>query len=117
MSRREKRLVYSTESEPEPKEEPVRLPPNPAAAIPTRQLDTPVRVFLERKGRGGKSVSVIKGVRSPAAGQQALLKVLKARLGTGGTLKEDAIEIQGDHRDKIVAILQELGYAAKKAGG
>jgi translation initiation factor 1 len=93
------------------------LPANPALAIKTRQLNTPVRVYLERAGRGGKSVSVIKGVMSPAAGKEALLKLLKTRLGTGGALKGDEIEIQGDHRPKIVDILNELGYQAKSAGG
>ncbi|MCB0142928.1 MAG: hypothetical protein KDE50_23720, partial [Caldilineaceae bacterium] len=48
---------------------------------------------------------------------QALLKLLKNKLGTGGALKDDNVEIQGDHRDKIVELLKELGYQAKKAGG
>ena len=51
------------------------------------------------------------------AGKQALLKLLKTKLGTGGTLKDDTIEIQGDHRDQIVEILTGLGYKAKKSGG
>lgn len=51
------------------------------------------------------------------AGKEALLKLLKTRLGTGGTLKEDVIEIQGDRRDQIVEILTALGYKAKKSGG
>lgn len=93
------------------------LPANPAAPIPTRQLDTPVRVGLERKGRGGKTVSVITGVMSPDKGKQALLKLLKSKLGTGGARKDDQLEIQGDHRDAIVELLNELGYKAKKAGG
>jgi translation initiation factor 1 len=93
------------------------LPANPAAPLRTRQQNIPVLVALERKGRGGKSVSVIKQVMSPPAGKQALLKLLKTRLGTGGTLKDEEIEIQGDHRDAIVAVLKELGYQAKKAGG
>lgn len=74
-------------------------------------------VGIERKGRGGKTVSVVSGVMSHEAGKQALLKLLKTRLGTGGTLKDDAIEIQGDHRDQIVEILMGLGYKAKKSGG
>lgn len=112
------KTVYSTDPEPEaaPKSV-VRLPANPAAAIPTRQLNTPVRVWLEKNGRGGKTVSVIKGIMSPPAGKEALVKLLKTRLGTGGAVKEDDVEIQGDHREKIVAILNELGYKAKSAGG
>ena len=76
-----------------------------------------VRVRRETKGRGGKTVSVIKGVVSPPNGKKALLKELKHKLGTGGAVKGDDIEIQGDHRDKIVPMLRELGYEAKAAGG
>lgn len=112
-----RRVVFSTDPEPETPEEPVQLPANPAAPIRTRQLNTPVLVTLERKGRGGKSVSVIKQVMSPPRGKQALLKLLKNKLGTGGTLKGDDLEIQGDHRDAIVDLLKELGYQAKRAGG
>ncbi len=112
-----RRTVYSTDPTPEPEQAEPVLPANPAAPLRTRQLNTPVLVALERKGRGGKSVSVVKQVMSPPKGKQALLKLLKTRLGTGGTLKGDEIEIQGDHRDAIVDILKELGYQAKKAGG
>jgi translation initiation factor 1 len=111
------RLVYSTDPEPEAAATPVPLPGNPAAPIRSRQQNTPVLVMLDRKGRGGKSVSVIKQVMSPPAGKEALLKLIKTKLGTGGTVKEDDIEIQGDHRDTILAILKELGYQAKRAGG
>ena len=95
----------------------MQLPANPAAPIRSLQQNTAVLVALERKGRGGKSVSVVKQVMSPRAGKEALLKLLKTKLGTGGTLKDDDIEIQGDHRDTIVTILKELGYQAKRAGG
>lgn len=112
-----RRVVFSTDPEPETPEAPEQLPPNPAAPIRTRQRNTPVLVTLERKGRGGKSVTVIKQVKSPPKGKQALLKQLKNKLGTGGTLKDDDLEIQGDHRDAIVDMLKELGYQAKRAGG
>lgn len=92
-------------------------PKNPAAAVPALQGSTPVRVGRERKGRGGKTVSVITGVMSREAGRQALLKLLKNKLGTGGALENDTIIIQGDHRERIVEILNELGYKAKVAGG
>lgn len=118
MTDRTRKVVYSTEL---PAQSPAKpTPPAPgnlAAAIPTRQLNNPVRVYLERAGRGGKSVSVIKGVMSPAHGKEALVKLLKTKLGTGGALKGENIEIQGDHREKIVALLNELGYQAKRAGG
>lgn len=112
-----RRIVFSTDPEPVPPAEEVKLPPNPAAPVRSRQLNTPVLVMLDRKGRGGKSVSVIKQVLSPPAGKEALLKLLKTKLGTGGTIKDGDIEIQGDHRDTIVAILKDLGYQAKRAGG
>ena len=117
MAADSKRTVYSTDPEPErpaPKE---ARPANLAAPFPMRQQNNPVRVYLERKGRGGKTVSVIKGVLSPPHGKQALVKLLKNKLGTGGAVKEDDVEIQGDHRDKLVDLLNELGYQAKKAGG
>ena len=112
-----RRLVFSTDPEPVDAAPAVQLPANPAAPIRSRQLNTPVLVWLDRKGRGGKTVSVIKQVMSPNAGKEALLKLLKNKLGTGGTLKDGDIEIQGDHRDAIVQILKELGYQAKRAGG
>jgi translation initiation factor 1 len=112
-----RRIVFSTDPEPVTPAAPVQLPANPAAPVRSRQQNTPVLVWLDRKGRGGKSVSVIKQVMSPAAGKEALLKLLKTKLGTGGTIKDGNIEIQGDHRDTIVALLKELGYQAKRAGG
>ena len=112
-----RRIVFSTDPEPVTPAQEEKLPPNPAGPVRARQLNTPVLVFLDRKGRGGKSVSVIKQVMSPAAGKEALLKLLKTRLGTGGTIKDGNIEIQGDHRDTILGILKELGYQAKRAGG
>ena len=112
-----RRTVFSTDPEPVTPTPEAQLPANPAAPMRTRQQNTPVLVWLDRKGRGGKTVSVIKQVMSHPAGKEALLKLLKTRLGTGGTLKDGDIEIQGDHRDAIVAILKELGYQAKRAGG
>lgn len=113
-----RRVVFSTDPEPvDATPAQAALPANPAAPVRSRQLNTPVLVTLEKKGRGGKSVSVVKQVMSPPAGKEALLKLLKTKLGTGGTLKDDDIEIQGDHRDAIVAMLRELGYQAKRAGG
>lgn len=116
MAKRDSKLVYSTDPDPEPEEEPAPLPKDPAAPFAI-QGSNPVRVHLERKGRRGKTVSVLKGVMSPAVGKQALLKHLKSNLGTGGAVKGDNLEIQGDHRDRIVEMLEALGYKAKKAGG
>jgi translation initiation factor 1 len=114
-----KRVVYSTDPEDEPRTATplANQGTNPAAPLTTRQKNQPVIVGIERKGRGGKTVSIVTGVMSHPAGKEALLKLLKTRLGTGGTLKDDVIEIQGDRRDDIVAILTGLGYKAKKSGG
>ena len=111
-----RRLAYSTDPQPEVAKPPVQMPRNPAAPFAI-QGSQPVYVRLERKGRGGKTVSLVEGVVSPAVGKEALLKHLKNALGTGGALKEGILEIQGDHRDKIVEILTGLGYKPKKAGG
>lgn len=121
----DRRIVYSTGSEDSrsvanrssSKSSAIRAPENPAGPWPSIQGREVVRVHRERKGRGGKTVSIITGVKSPAAGQRALLKLLKTTLGTGGTLEEAALVIQGDHRERIVEILKELGYTAKVAGG
>ena len=119
MAESKSRIVYSTDPEPEqPKAAPAMDPAvNPAAPVKSKQLNTPVRVSLEKQGRGGKSVSVIRGVMSPPHGKEALLKLLKTKLGSGGAIKGDDIEIQGDKRNRIVEILNELGYKAKSAGG
>lgn len=87
--------------------------------------DQPVRVRRESGGRGGKTVTVAAGFarRSPATTDLAdLLKSLKGKLGTGGTLGTDkaggpTIELQGDHRDRLVELLRTLGYPAKPSGG
>lgn len=76
-----------------------------------------VRVHRERKGRGGKTVSLIVGVPGPDARRLDLLKQLKHKLGAGGALEGDSIVVQGDHRDRLVEILNEMGYKAKAAGG
>ncbi|MBX3011976.1 MAG: hypothetical protein KF832_10745 [Caldilineaceae bacterium] len=112
-----RRVAYSTDPTPEPPPQVEAAPRNLAAPFPTRQRNQPVRVYVERKGRGGKTVSVIKGVMSPPHGKDALVKLLKTKLGTGGAVKDEDLEIQGDHRDAIVTVLTELGYSAKRAGG
>ena len=75
-----------------------------------------VRVRRESKGRGGKTVSVITGVPVKEAVLVALAGELKRRCGSGGTVKDGAIEIQGDHCDLLIAELSRRGYAVKRAG-
>jgi translation initiation factor 1 len=74
-------------------------------------------IRLEKKGRGGKTVTVILNLQLTAGDLKSLGKHLKRACGTGGTVKDGNIEIQGDHREKVAAALAELGYKSKFAGG
>ncbi len=74
-------------------------------------------VRLDRKGRGGKSVTVIDGLQVSVIDSEKLLKHLKAKLGTGGTVKNGSLEIQGDHCDMVMAELTRIGYKPKRSGG
>ena len=77
-----------------------------------------VRVWLDRKRRGGKAVTVVKGIQKTNTHLKDIAKKLKAACGVGGTAKDGEILIQGDHRDKVLKILIEAGYTqAKLAGG
>jgi translation initiation factor 1 len=76
-----------------------------------------VRVGREVKGRAGKGVTTVTGLPLGPADIEALATGLKKRCGSGGTVRDGIIEIQGDHRDAIVAELAKLGWPAKKSGG
>lgn len=76
-----------------------------------------VRVGRETKGRKGKGVTVVTGVPHRGEALEELAARLKKRCGSGGSVRDGVIEIQGDHRDALVAELGRLGYAAKRAGG
>lgn len=78
---------------------------------------TVVRVGRETKGRGGKGVTIITDLPLDENGLTELATKLKTRLGTGGTVKDGRIEIQGDQRDRIIAELEGMGYRTKRAGG
>jgi predicted translation initiation factor SUI1 len=78
---------------------------------------TVVRVGRETKGRGGKGVTVISDLPLEETSLAELATKLKTRLGTGGTVKDGRIEIQGDQRDRIVLELEGMGYRVKRAGG
>jgi translation initiation factor 1 len=84
---------------------------------PAPNKSTVVRVGRETKGRGGKGVTIISDLPLDETGLTELATKLKTRLGTGGTVKDGRIEIQGDHRDRLVAELEGMGYRVKKAGG
>ncbi len=83
----------------------------------TPRGDGKVRVERSVKGRKGKGVSLISGLPLGNAELKQLAKKLKQKCGTGGTVKNGVVEIQGDHRDFLVEELNKLGYKAKKAGG
>ena len=77
----------------------------------------PVYIHRETKGRGGKPVSLVKNLLLPKSELKALAKKLKQSCGSGGTVKDGVIEIQGEHRKKIADVLEKLGYKTKIAGG
>jgi translation initiation factor 1 len=82
--------------------------------LPAAQQD--LRIWLDRKG-GGKVITIVKGFIGKSADLDALGKQLKATCGSGGTVKDEEIQIQGDHREKVIAWLLSKNYKAKKAGG
>ncbi len=112
-------LVYSTEAG--------RMCPTcrkPLAQCVCRRVSRPlpagdgvVRVQRESKGRGGKTVTVVKGVPLSEAGLVALGKQLRAACGSGGTAKDGVIEVQGDHVERVMDALRAQGYSVKRAGG
>ncbi|QSP94669.1 translation initiation factor Sui1 [Marinobacter salinisoli] len=79
--------------------------------------DGVVRVSRETKGRKGKGVTLVTGIPMDDKELKAYAKVLKAKCGTGGTVKDGVVEIQGDQRDILVPLLQQKGWTVKRSGG
>ena len=109
------RLVYSTDDGDrrgvgEPKQRTTK-----ARSGPELPNDGVVRVFREKGNRSGKVVTVVRGL--PSAEMQAVASDLKRHCGAGGAVKDGALEIQGDHREKAAARLEARGYRVKLAGG
>jgi translation initiation factor 1 len=122
----ESRIVYSTDGRqrqdlrtPEPERPPRadRRPLRPAKQPPSVPADGIVRIFRERGGRGGKVVSVIRGLPERGEALERLAGELKRQCGAGGAVKERAVEVQGDHRERLARLLAERGYTVKLAGG
>ena len=105
-------LVYSTEHGDLRKRQPSAPP---GLTLPRSQQIA----FIQRtsKGRGGKVVTLVKNLHLSPDDNKALTKHLKQTCGSGGTLKDGVIEIQGEHRETIAEALQHLGYKTKMAGG
>ncbi len=74
-------------------------------------------IQASRKGRKGKTVTVVSGFQLSSQSLQSLSKKLKNQCGSGGTVKDGSIEIQGDHRPRIQSFLNDLGYKTKISGG
>ncbi len=112
-------LVYSTDAG---RMCPVcRRPIASCACAATRRAvpagDGIVRVSREVKGRGGKAVTMVKGLDLEPADLVKLAQQLKAACGSGGAVKDGVIEVQGEHRDRIVELLTAQGHKVKRAGG
>ena len=88
-----------------------------ANALPIRAGDGIVRVSRETQRRGGKTVTVVRGLPLDAAGLAALGKRLRSACGAGGTVKDGVLEVQGDHAERIVELLKAEGWTARRAGG
>jgi translation initiation factor 1 len=86
-----------------------------ARPVPTG--DGIVRVSRETKGRAGKGVTLVKGLALDDAALAALAKQLKAACGSGGTMKDGVIEVQGDHCERVIEFLSKQGHTVKRAGG
>ena len=80
------------------------------------QGDGRVRVSRESKGRGGKVVTLVRGLPLQSAALDALGKQLRSACGAGGTAKDGVLEVQGDHVERVMALLQQQGWSVKRAG-
>ncbi len=113
MNNNNSKLVYSTEKNVPRKEASEKELNNPA--LPFDQQRVIVR--LDKKARAGKAVTIVEGIRMSQKDMDALLKRLKTRLATGGTIKDSSLEIQGDHCAVVLDLLKKEGFNPKRSGG
>ncbi len=113
MSHEENRTVWSS-TEGDLRKKAAARPAGKSSLPPDQQT---VYLHRETKGRGGKGVTLLKGLALNEPDLAALAKTLKQACGTGGTVKDGVIEIQGEQREKIAEVLRKLGYKVKLAGG
>jgi translation initiation factor 1 len=109
------RLVYSTDGgrvKPAPIDR-----SSPSGGPPRVPDDGVVRIFRDRGNRGGKVVTVVRGLRARGPALEAVAAELKRLCGAGGTVKDGVVEIQGDHRERVAERLRALGHTVKLAGG
>ena len=93
---------------------------HPCVCPPAAEIvpaDIRLRMELDRKGRGGKTVTVVSGLPPHREYLTRLIGKLKAHCGTGGALKEGRMEIQGDQRGKVQAYLEQMGFTVRRSGG
>ena len=106
-----KRIAYQEFGSPDNSQALERAVPD----LPPNQQD--LRIQATRSGRKGKTVTIISGFQHNPETLAKLLKKLKSQCGSGGTVKEDSLEIQGDRKQKLLEIVTKLGYKAKISGG
>jgi translation initiation factor 1 len=112
----EGRLVYSTDGG-DQRRRGRAAAPAPAQRRPGVPDDGVVRVFRDRSGRKGKVATVVTGLPGDAAALRTTCAALKRLCGSGGAVKDGAVEIQGDHRERVAAHLEAQGHRVRLAGG
>ncbi len=107
MAKDSNKIAYREFGDEEPEAELSELPPN----------QHKLKIEASRKGKGGKTVTIVSGFQVSPETLISLTKTLKNQCGAGGAMKDNTIEIQGDHRQKLLEIVTKLGYKAKLSGG
>lgn len=118
MTQKNTRLVYSSDGShlnicKSCKESPCQC----QQAVNITPADSPLKIRIEKKGRGGKAVTVVFNLPHNPDYFKALTKKLKSQCGTGGSFKDNTIEIQGQMIDKVKAFLEKVGFPVKVSGG